>query len=1490
MLGPQCDNERGNPCNPGNGNKTQTEEDSLGSGAVLSLTRSYNSYFGKDVGWGFGWSSPFHKRLEINYVNLARNADGRGEPFTCTNGACTGDADTRLTINPDTTGYTLAFHDGRTERYSLIGKLLSGVNTQGQTTIYSYDTSGKLSTVRGAFGHTHTFGYNGNNHVASVTDPSGKTIQYFYDNINNLIQVNYPDNTAKLYYYEDANTPRGLTGIAYATVNPDGSLGNITRFSRYSYHYNSGNTTDINNGKAFSTEHAQTDNGSAQERFLLNYDSATQTTVTDPVGMNEVMTFATNLGVKNLADKVNPSDGKSVQQVFDANNNLTCKKDEENRVTLYGYNSTNQRTNMTEGLLGNCTSPQNTTATRLTSYTYLSPTLDLPTVIESPSVAGGTYRKRTTLSYGDSRFPALPTTITQSGYTPTGSSVARSVSLGYNSYGQVTSINGPRTDVSDVTALEYYECTTGGACGQMKKVTNALGHITTYDVYDANGRLLQMTDPNGLVTTYTYDPRGQVKTITRTPASGSAATTRYSYTPWGDVSQVIDPDGVVLNYQYDAAHDLRFIVDAAGNYIHYKYDLKGNRTGEDIYDAGGNLKRTTGYAYDLRNRLNQINNAGNITQLVHDAVGNLTRETDPNNNPDAQHTPDALNRLVQTIDRLGGTTAYGYDVNDRPTQVTPPEKSATQYVYDDLGNLLQEVSPDRNTTTYTYDAAGNLKTIKTARGPTVTYTYDALNRPILAAPGALPYRTTYVYDSCANGVGRLCAVTNSHSVVAYGYDGLGNITEHQSLLYTYTPAGRLKTMTYPSGAVVTYFYNVTGQVLRMRLTRNGSFQPLAYNIQYAPFGPVTSLNYGNGKTLAQTWDTAYRLSSQTVPGVLQLDYPQYDPNGNLRQRLDAIASQWSNFTYDPLDRLDAASGPFGGRDYDYDVNGNRTRLAEGTTVTSYSYAQNTNRLALAGTTPVTLDANGNITAQGARAYVYTSAFDHLTQALESGSQIAAYAYNALGQRVSKQTGGVITSYAYGLDGLLRVETTPNAAPREYVYLHDQPLAVMDQTLVTGTGTALAVTTVPALKNNNINVSWSGIAAPTALDWVGIYAVGSNDFAYLDWAYTNGGASGTASVTLNHPSLVAGGTYEARLYANDGYTLLAKSAPFVLNPAGPVVAVTSAQAVKGGGITVKWSGNTTPTTWDWVGIYAVGSDDYAYLDWAYTNGGASGTVNVTLNHPSIVADNTYEARLYANDGYTLIAKTPPFTVVANTGQSTPAALYYVHNDHLGTPQAMTDSSGTVVWKATYDPFGRATVTTGTVTNNLRLAGMYSDSETGLYYWGARYYDPKTGRGLSPDRMSVAEHVARWQANMGMPGQPPLEINPYVYVANNPLRWTDPSGEAIPAAVAACLASPACSAAVVAAVVTTAQVIKNVAGSKAANDAEYCPSSKDDGLCDNVGQYLLRRYRPGDAGYDPARPGVALYRCDYRCPNGTTFSKEIPIREGYGGCPARLPYSP
>lgn len=77
-------------------------------------------------------------------------------------------------------------------------------------------------------------------------------------------------------------------------------------------------------------------------------------------------------------------------------------------------------------------------------------------------------------------------------------------------------------------------------------------------------------------------------------------------------------------------------------------------------------------------------------------------------------------------------------------------------------------------------------------------------------------------------------------------------------------------------------------------------------------------------------------------------------------------------------------------------------------------------------------------------------------------------------------------------------------------------------------------------------------------------------------------------------------------------------------------------------------------------------------------------------------------------------------------------------------------------------------------NLRGAGLYADSETSLTNNGDRYYSSSLGRFITADRRSVAEHVQRWQPNLGQPGQPPLEINAFARVANNPLRWIDPDG--------------------------------------------------------------------------------------------------------------------
>ncbi len=119
-----------------------------------------------------------------------------------------------------------------------------------------------------------------------------------------------------------------------------------------------------------------------------------------------------------------------------------------------------------------------------------------------------------------------------------------------------------------------------------------------------------------------------------------------------------------------------------------------------------------------------------------------------------------------------------------------------------------------------------------------------------------------------------------------------------------------------------------------------------------------------------------------------------------------------------------------------------------------------------------------------------------------------------------------------------------------------------------------------------------------------------------------------------------------------------------------------------------------------------------------------------------------------------------TGTTNTGGS---SVHYVHNDHLGTPRQVTDSSGTVIWRWDSDPFG-ATYPNDDPDNdgvvfglNLRFPGQYYDAETGLHYNYFRYYDPSTGRYITSDPI-------------GLEGG----LNTYTYVGNNPIMWFDPFG--------------------------------------------------------------------------------------------------------------------
>ncbi|HZZ91124.1 MAG TPA: RHS repeat-associated core domain-containing protein [Usitatibacter sp.] len=106
--------------------------------------------------------------------------------------------------------------------------------------------------------------------------------------------------------------------------------------------------------------------------------------------------------------------------------------------------------------------------------------------------------------------------------------------------------------------------------------------------------------------------------------------------------------------------------------------------------------------------------------------------------------------------------------------------------------------------------------------------------------------------------------------------------------------------------------------------------------------------------------------------------------------------------------------------------------------------------------------------------------------------------------------------------------------------------------------------------------------------------------------------------------------------------------------------------------------------------------------------------------------------------------------------------YFHNDLTGSPLAATDSSGHVLWRESYRPYGERLVNSASAKgNDVWFTSRRQDIETGLVYMGARYYDPVAGRFASIDPKGFDEATAQ-------------SFNRYAYANDNPGRYSDPDG--------------------------------------------------------------------------------------------------------------------
>lgn len=851
--------------------------------------------------------------------------------------------------NSNKIGYQYLRNDGYAELYDDKGRLLTVTNPNKQTHTYAYDSTGRLAKVTDDFGRQLVLAYDPHNHITTLTDPAGEVYAYSYDSKGNLTSVTFPDGAVVQYVYEDVSHPHALTGIVDA---------NGKRYETWSYD---------DKGRAVASHLA----GNA-DVVDISYNDDGSTDVTEPTGHVRHLTF-TSVNYVNLMTAASapcPSCNDASQSItYDGNGFISSTTDFNSNVTDYTHDASGLELSRTEAV---------GTEDARTITTQWNTALRKPTLINETG-------KTTAFTYDDAgRLLSKSVTDTRNG-------TRRTTTYTYNGSGLLQSVTGP---LGYVTHFNY------DTTGDLATITNALGQVTQITRYDANGDPLTIIGPNGVKTDLAYDARQRL--VSRTVGGN---TTRFDYDAAGELIQVTLPTGAYLHYSYDAAHRLTGIRDNLGNRIEYKLDALGNHVREDTLDPNGKLTRSLQHVYDSLNHLTEtIGGAGQTTQYVDDPLGNPTSITDPLQHVTVQSF-DALNRLSAIVDPLNGRTTFAYDSQNRPTEVTDPRGLTTHYVYDAFGDLIKKDSPDTGTTTYTYDAAGNRLSQTDARGITATYTYDALNRLTSISYRDSSENVTYTYDQGAYGIGHLTGIQDESGTTSFQYDARGNVIQKAVTVdghsftvgYQYDAANELVGITYPDGMHVSYQRNAAGRITGVTATRNGVTQTVASAIAYEPFGPVTSLTYGNGLTETRHYDQAYRLTSLSVPGILDWSLAN-DADDDIISITDNLNPGNSQaFGYDPLNRLTAADGTYGALTYGYDADGNRTTSSLDGTPTAYGYASASNRLLSVGGKSYQYDAVGNLIRDGVHTYRYNDT-GRLTG---YDAHPDAYLYNGLGQRVRK---------------------------------------------------------------------------------------------------------------------------------------------------------------------------------------------------------------------------------------------------------------------------------------------------------------------------------------------------------------------------------------------------------------------------------------------------------------------------------------------------------
>ena len=864
--------------------------------------------------------------------------------------------------------------------------------------------------------------------------------------------------------------------------------------------------------------------------------------------------------------------------------------------------------------------------------------------------------------------------------------------------------------------------------------------------FDANGLQTSVVDRNGNTTSYAYNPDGTLATIT----DPAGLVTTFSYTG-GKLSSITDPAGRVSQLTVDGNGDLTQITDPDGAVTSYAYD------GQHLLTSQSNpLNVVTSYQYDFAGRLRQTSLpdgstrllSPNITVGVIDPASGQGTETTPapvvrptaavSTSPDGNGNTtifrtDQFGAAIEQTDGLGRATLIERDANSNPTKITRPNGSVVTMTYDARGNLLTTTEQAIGaTTTFTYEPTFNQVTsITDPQGNTTTLTYDANGNPTQIAD-ALNNSTTLAYDSRGlltsvtdalgnvttfgyNAQGNLISTTDPlGNVTSLSYDGAGNVIGSTDALgrvtsFAYDPMSRLTQVTDAGGGVTQYGYDAKGNLINVTDAK-GQTTTFAYDA----VDQLTQTTNPLGQTKTFSYDLARNLLLVVDAKGQQIEFT-YDAGNQLVQKVlkDAVGTITDTvaFTYDSLGSLATATDSDSGLTFTYDALSRLTQAQTAATVVqpataiTYTYDKNGNRLTM--TDPQAAVTN----------YVY-DALNRLTS-LTSPQGTSSFTYDALSRRT----------------GL----TLPNGATAAYTYDEASQLTELLNTIGVTTISRFAYT-YDAASNRITRTTTNGIANydydalnrltdATQPDPVDPLQQLTEAFQY----------DPVGNRTSSH--LATGQVHDVanRLTEDSNFS-------YAYDTSGNLTTKTS-----------KATGELTTYTYDPEDRLIRVAKPGLVTEYRYDP--LSRRIEKVVNGVATryVYDN--EDILLELDGanqvvarYTHGPGIDEPLIMARGGQS-----FFYHADGLGSIWDLTDSAGSVARSYTYDSFGQIVAQTGSVINPYTYTAREFDPETGLYYYRARYYDPTIGRFLQEDPIGF----------MG-------GANFYLYVRGNPQLFIDPLG--------------------------------------------------------------------------------------------------------------------